>query len=267
MATLRAEGGCAWDRAQTLDSLKAYALEECYEVLDAIDSGEPEKHCEELGDLLLQVIFQAQIQSEGGAFDAYQVCRQITRKMVRRHPHVFAGETADDAAGAHASWERMKARERQKDPVQKEQSVLAGVPRAMPSLLRALRVSEKASAQGFDWSRARDVLPKVREELEELEEALEAGDTAMLEHELGDLLFAVANLARHLTINPEEALRIANDRFTNRFQHVEHSVRSEGQQMTDLDLDALEQRWQQAKEALADREASDRKQRSGPSSS
>ncbi|MBN92479.1 MAG: nucleoside triphosphate pyrophosphohydrolase [Deltaproteobacteria bacterium] len=266
METLRAEGGCAWDRAQTLDSLKAYALEECYEVLDAIDSGDPKEHCEELGDLLLQVIFQAQIQREAGAFDAYEVCRKITHKMVRRHPHVFAGETADTAAGAHASWEKMKARERREDPAREQQSVLSGVPRAMPSLLRALRISEKASAQGFDWSTAHEVLPKIREEMGELEEALEARDEPMLRHEVGDLLFAVANLARHLDINPEEALRQANDRFTNRFQHVEQRVLEDGQKMTDLGLDTLEQRWEEAKVALAADEATRRSLHSDPDS-
>ena len=255
MQTLRSEAGCAWDRAQSLDSLKSYAIEELYEVLAAIESGSPSKHCEELGDLLLQVVFQSQIRSEEGSFDIYDVCHGISDKMVRRHPHVFADVVVGSAEEAHASWEKMKAGERaaRESAGDGFDSVLAGVPHAMPSLLRALRLAEKAATVGFDWQRSEEVLAKVREEIDELEAAIAAGDGDQLKHELGDLLMSLANLGRHLGIEPEDALRAANDRFTRRFQHIEASVHDEGKTMSTMTLVQLEERWQQAKEVLADR--------------
>jgi tetrapyrrole methylase family protein/MazG family protein len=253
MQTLRGEGGCAWDRAQTLDSLKSYAIEELYEVLAAIDSGSPGKHREELGDLLLQVVFQSQIRNEEGAFDIYDVCREIGNKMLRRHPHVFGEVVVDGAAEAHASWEKIKASERaaRDEAGLGFDSVLAGVPRALPSLLRALRLAEKAATVGFDWQRSDQVLAKVREELEELEEAIAQGRSSDMKHELGDLLMSLANVARHLGIEPEDSLRAANDRFTRRFQHIESAIHDEGKKMSAMSLEQLEERWQQAKAALA----------------
>ncbi len=254
MATLRAETGCAWDRAQTLETLKSYAIEELYEVLAAIEDGSVSKHREELGDLLLQVVFQSQIRSEEGNFDVYDVCRAIGDKMVRRHPHVFAEAEAGSPKEAHASWQRMKAQERAaRDRAGAGfESVLAGVSRGMPSLLRALRLAEKAATVGFDWQHGEQVLGKVREELDELEEAIRGGNGGRMKDELGDLLMSLANLGRHLEIEPEDALRAANDRFTRRFQHLEQAIRNDAQDIASLSLEQLEARWQQAKEALAD---------------
>ncbi len=252
MRTLRGENGCPWDREQDLNSLKAYALEECHEVLDAIDAGDPTTHRDELGDLLLQIVFQAQICSEDAQFDAYDVCRAITSKMVRRHPHVFGDAEAVDAAEVHASWEQIKARERS-ERVDSEGfvSVLDGVPRALPSLLRALRVSEKAAGLGFDWPDLGGVLAKVVEEFGELEEALETGEADAIQHEIGDIFFAVANLSRHLGVNPEDALRQANDRFSGRFVHLERSLADGGETPRDRSLDELEALWSEAKRATA----------------
>ena len=257
MKTLRSEQGCAWDRAQSLESLKSYAIEELYEVLDAIDQGSATKHREELGDLLLQVVFQSQIQAEDGEFDVYDVCRGISDKMLRRHPHVFGDVVVGSAAEAHASWEKIKAEERAQRAQSNQgfDSVLSGVPRAMPSLLRALRLAEKAATVGFDWKNGDQVFAKVREELAELEEAMAGGKRHEVKHELGDLLMSLANLGRHLGIEPEDALRTANDRFTNRFAHLETQIFEEGRDITAMSLEQLEQRWQEAKKVLADTEA------------
>ena len=246
MATLRdPDTGCPWDREQTLHSLKAYAVEEVYELLDAIDGGVAEPHRDELGDVLLQVVFQSQIRAEEGAFDALDVCRAITAKMLRRHPHVFADASVDSAAHSRASWERIKAEERSE--VGRPRSALDGVPRALPALLRASRLGEKAAAVGFDWRRAGDVLPKIREEIDELHHAVEAGDADEAAREFGDLLLALSSLARHLGVEPEDALRGANDRFTARFESME---RRSSRPLSELDLDSLEALWQQAKVEL-----------------
>ena len=246
MASLRdPDTGCPWDREQTLQSLKAYAVEEVYELLDAIDDGASEPHRDELGDVLLQIVFQSQIRAEEGAFDAFDVCRAITAKMLRRHPHVFADASVSSASASRASWERIKAEERREGG--HRPSSLDGVPRALPALLRASRLGEKAAAVGFDWQRGRDVVPKIREEIDELEEALEAGDQREVAREFGDLLLALSSLARHLGVEPEDALRGANDRFTARFRAMEErSTRP----LSELDLDALEALWQQAKAEL-----------------
>ena len=251
MRILRSEEGCPWDREQTLESLKSYCVEECYEVLEAIDRGQPEEHRDELGDLLLQIVFQAQIRAEEGSFDAADVCRAITEKMLRRHPHVFEARSADSAEAAHKSWEAIKAAERAAQP-SKSRSVLSGVPRALPALLRAQRLSKKAATQGFDWSSAEDVLPKVREEWEELAEALadHGPGSQRVEEELGDLLFAMANLARHLEINPEDALRRAGERFSDRFRTMEELAAASQQPLNERSLDDLEQLWQEAKRRL-----------------
>ena len=257
MQRLRGDDGCAWDRAQSLQSLKSYAIEELYEVLDAIDEGSASKHREELGDLLLQVVFQSQIRAEEGAFTIYDVCDGISDKMFRRHPHVFGDVEVRSAAEAHASWEQSKAQERAERARSGDgfDSVLAGVPRGMPSLLRALRLAEKAATVGFDWQDGEQVLAKVKEELGELEEAMTSGNQHDIVHELGDLLMATANLGRHLGVEPEDALRTANDRFTNRFIHIESRIFEEGADISSMSLAELEQRWDEAKVALAASEA------------
>ena len=253
MRILRSDRGCPWDREQTLRSLKPYAVEETYEVLEAIDRGDPAAHREELGDLLLQIVFQSQIRAEEGAFEAADVCRAITDKMLRRHPHVFEDVDEDDAEHAHASWQQLKAAERK--AAGPDRSALDGVPRALPGLLRATRLAIKASAVGFDWGGPEEVGPVVRDEVEELLEAAASGDAEHVRHELGDLLFALANLSRHLGIDPEDALASANDRFDRRFRHVEASARVGGDDLADLSVGELDALWQAAKRALADTRA------------
>ena len=249
VAILRGEGGCPWDQGQTAASMRPYLIEEAHEVVEAIDAGDPTRLADELGDLLLQVVFQAQLGAEQGQFDAADVCRSIVAKMERRHPHVFGdavvqGGTAPDTAEVLANWERIKARE--KGDAAGEGTVLAGVPMSMPALLRAARLSDKASAVGFDWPSVDGVLDKVEEEIGELREAV-AGDGTGVEHELGDLLFALANLGRTLSIGAEDALRAANARFVSRFHVIERTLAEQGVPFSEASLEQMEALWQQAK--------------------
>ncbi len=256
MAQLRAPGGCPWDREQTLQSLKTYLLEETYETIDAIDSGDPKAHREELGDLLLQVVFQSEIASESSGFGLAEVADGISDKLVRRHPHVFSDGSATTAGEVTQNWERIKAEERASKGG-KSKGVLDGIPRSFPALLRALRTGEKAAAVGFDWTKSADVRAKVNEEWQELEEALAATDDSLVdaksakhEHvaeELGDLLFSVANLARHLNVDPEDALRRTLDKFSRRFRHIEQKLETIGKKPSDATIDELERLWEDAK--------------------
>jgi MazG family protein len=239
------DGGCPWDLEQTHASLKAYCIEEAFEVLEAIDAEDDDALRGELGDLLLQVVFHAQVASERGAFDFAGVCEAIASKMLRRHPHVF-GSDGEARGGDPQTWEAIKARERRDDDDGK--TTLDGVPRAMPALLRAERLSDKAAALGFDWPQWSGVRDKVAEELGELDEAIETGDSDAVEHELGDLLLAVSNLARHLGVRPEFALQRASDRFQERWRTVEEGLRADGLAPQNAGLDELERRWQSAKE-------------------
>lgn len=242
MARLRAPDGCPWDREQTLETLRAYLIEEAYEVLEAIDSGDVDAHREELGDLLLQVVFQAQIRAEAGEFAFADVATAIADKLVRRHPHVF-GESAEDTPEAvKASWEAIKAQERagKKSRV----SRLDGVPKHMPALHQAFRIGEKAAAAGFDWPSAAGAWAKLDEELDELRSAKTAAD---VEEELGDVLFATCNVARHLGRDPENALRGAVAKFNRRFRFIEAELDRQGLRLEDCDLDRLEGIWEQAK--------------------
>lgn len=241
MARLRGEDGCPWDREQTLDSLKPFLVEEAYEVLDAIESGDVAEHREELGDLLLQVVFQAEVRRNEGAFDARDVVNAISDKLVRRHPHVFGDRDAHDADHAYRRWEEMKAQEKG------DRSVLSGVPRQLPALLRAQRVTDKASKVGFDWKAIEGPVEKLDEELGELKAAIASGDPAAVEHELGDLLFTMVNVARFVDIDAEAALRRTVDRFTRRFEYVERAMKAEGRAMTEASLDELEAKWEAAK--------------------
>lgn len=246
MHTLRAPGGCPWDREQTLASLKPYLIEEAYETLEAMESGDAREHCEELGDLLLQVVFQAEIAQETKLFDTAGVATAINDKLVRRHPHVFAGAKADDAAGALQNWEAIKATERPKT-----KGRLDGIPRALPGLTRAARTGEKAAAVGFDWADVAGSKAKVDEELRELEEALaaprDAANSAAIKEEMGDLLFALVNLCRHLRLDPEEALRGTIEKFQQRFRHLEQSMGARGRSLESASLDELNQLWEEAK--------------------
>jgi MazG family protein len=249
MTRLRGPGGCPWDREQTLRTLRPYLLEEVYEVLEAIDGGDAREHCEELGDLLLQVVFQAELAREEGRFDFGDVAEAIAAKLVRRHPHVFGDARVPDTAGVLRQWVQLKQVEKAERGGGK--SVLEGVPRELPALARAQRLTEKASRIGFDWPDAAGARAKVAEELGELDEAAASGDGGRVEDEVGDLLFAVANLARKLQVAPEEALRRAVGRFVARFEHVEQELQRLGRQPGDASPEEMDRLWENAKLALA----------------
>jgi MazG family protein len=246
MDKLRDPGGCPWDREQTLRTLTPYLLEEAHEVIEAIESGDADHHREELGDLLFQVVFQARIAREEGKFDFADVCEAISAKLTRRHPHVFGDVSVSGSREVVKNWERIKADER-KEKGQAERSAIGGVPVALPALVRAERLTEKAGAVGFDWPDAKSVLAKVREELAELEREIEAGAPARVEAELGDLLFAVANLGRWVKAHPEEALRGALRRFESRFHYVEEKLRERGKTPRESDLAEMDAIWNEAK--------------------
>jgi tetrapyrrole methylase family protein / MazG family protein len=242
VARLRAPDGCPWDREQTYTSLKRFVLEESYEVLEAIDSGDPERLCDELGDLLLQVVLQAQLGREDGYFDIRDVIAGITDKLIRRHPHVFGDVQVANSAEVLVNWEQLKRAERPE-----RTSVLDGVPLQLPALLKALEVSKRVVKVGFEWPSLDEVLAKLDEEVAELREALPRGDRRELEGELGDILFTVVNVARKLSLDPEEALRTMVARFSERFREVERLARSEGRPLERMTIDEMEALWQQAK--------------------
>jgi MazG family protein len=246
-ARLRAPDGCPWDREQTLESLKTYIIEEAYEVVDAIGAQGPALLAGELGDLLFQIIFAAQIAHEQGWFDIEDVCRGIHDKMVRRHPHVFGEVEVASSAEVVRNWEALKSRER------RERGALAGVPRQLPALLKALRITEKAAALGFDWERAKDVIAKLEEEVKELAAELGSDPGARpgegVREELGDVLFVLANLARQLGIDPEAALQGANEKFARRFAAMEEQARARGVAMGSLSLAELDALWEAAKKS------------------
>lgn len=241
MARLRGENGCPWDRAQTLTSLKPYLIEEAYEVLEAIESERPEDHKEELGDLLLQVVFHAEVRRQEGAFDAADVAHAIADKLHRRHPHVFGENKEEHAGGALKRWEEIKSKEKN------GRSIIGGVPRDMPGLLRAQRIQEKASQVGFDWKAPEPALEKVEEETRELRAAIASKDRQAIENEVGDLLFAAINVARLSAVNAEEALRGTIERFSRRFQHIEKTVAGRGATMRETSLEEMEKLWVEAK--------------------
>jgi MazG family protein len=246
MDKLRDPGGCPWDREQTLRTLTPYLLEEAHEVIEAIEAGDPAHHREELGDLLFQVVFQARIAREEGKFDFADVAATIADKLTRRHPHVFGDVTVSGSREVVKNWERIKADER-KEKGLAERSAVGGVPAGLPALVRAERLTEKAGAVGFDWPDAKSVLAKVREELGELEEAMAEGSRESVENELGDLLFALANLGRWLKVHPEEALRGALRRFESRFHHIEARLREKGRSPRSSSLAEMDSLWNEAK--------------------
>jgi MazG family protein len=248
MARLREPGGCPWDREQTLDTLRPYVLEETYEVLEAIEDRDPRAHREELGDLLLQIVFQARVAQENGDFDFADVATAISDKLVSRHPHVFGDADVKDAEAVLKQWAALKRKE--KEARGGGRSVLEGVPREMPALARAERLTEKASRVGFDWPDADGARRKVDEELAELDEAIAGADPRRVEDELGDVLFAVANLARKLAVPPEEALRRAVGRFVARFHFVEAELERAGVPPGEATLEEMDRLWDEAKRAL-----------------
>jgi MazG family protein len=255
MRTLRAPGGCPWDREQTHASLRPFVLEETYEVLDAIERGTPAQLKEELGDFLFEAVFLAQISDERGEFTLADAIDAICEKLVRRHPHVFARESGEPTLTPEQvieKWETLKARERADaghEP-QRPKTTLSGVPRTLPSLLRAYEISARAAAVGFDWAKAADVLEKIDEEVAEVRREVESGATGDLsraEEEMGDLLFAIANLSRKLGIEPEAALRRANEKFTARFDAVEQAFTARGRTLSEATLEEMETEWARVK--------------------
>ncbi len=257
MRALRAPDGCPWDREQTHASLRPFVLEETYEVLDAIEGGDPATLREELGDYLYEAVFLAQISEEAGDFTIGDAVQAICDKLVRRHPHVFARGSADGAPVTSQQviekWETMKARERaaSAEPGRAPaKTTLSGVPKTLPSLLRAYEISARAAAVGFDWARPADVIETIEEEVAEVRREVESGATGDLsraEEEMGDLLFAIANLSRKLGIEPEAALRRANDKFTRRFDAMERAFAARGESLTGADLADMESEWQRVK--------------------
>ena len=245
MERLRGPQGCPWDREQTLRTLRPYVLEETYEVLEAIDAGDAREHCAELGDLLLQIVFQAQLRKEEGAFEFADVANAISDKLVSRHPHVFGDADVRDADAVLRQWAALKREENRKKGG--GESVLEGVPREMPALARADRLTEKASRIGFDWPDAGGAREKLAEELSELDEAIASGDREAIEHELGDTLFAIANLSRKLGVPPEEALRGSLARFLARFGHVERELARRGVGHGEASLAEMDALWDEAK--------------------
>ncbi len=259
MRRLRAPDGCPWDREQNFETLKPYLIEEAFEVLEAIGG---QTHCEELGDLLLQIVFQAQLAHEYGQFDITHVIESIRDKMISRHPHVFGDADARSAAHVREAWERRKRDARRAQSP--HASILDGIPQALPALLQATRMTEKASRVGFDWRSQAEVWHKLEEELDELREVSHKDeddkplpssfpeepkglDREAIEHEFGDVLFTLVNLGRFLGVNPEEALRKANRRFDRRFREVEMSLHAEGLKPENVSLEELDRRWERAK--------------------
>ena len=241
MAVLRSEQGCSWDREQTHESLLPYLIEESYEVVEAIKAGDPQALKDELGDLLCQIIFHAQLASEKGTFGADDIVNVISEKLVRRHPHVFGEKQDLNPSEVRDMWERRKVESGEK------KQLLSGLPASMPALTMAFRIGEKAAGVGFDWNEANEVIAKLEEEIEEIKGAIATGDQKQLREEIGDLLFATASLARKLKVEPEEALKMALEKFRSRFARLENEVSQQGHKVHHLTLDQLEEIWQKIK--------------------
>lgn len=263
---LRQADGCPWDRQQTHATLKTYLIEEAYEVLDALESGDNAKFVEELGDLLLQVVFHSQIATEGGRFQISDVIREVHEKLVRRHPHVFGAQRARDAAEVLKTWEQIKAQERRTAswgrPLSAKEpgpaSLIDGVPHSLPATLQGWQLTKKAARIGFDWSDACGIFDKMREEATELQHAIEARNARKIEEELGDLLFAVVNLARFLEVDPEIALKRANAKFSRRFRNMERLARDTQRELGSVSRDELEALWDAAKRQEQESAANER---------
>jgi len=243
MATLRGEKGCPWDKEQTRESLKPYLVEETYEVLDAIDEGDPEKIKEELGDLLFQMLFHCQIARERGDFDVYDVIDGIGRKMVGRHPHVFKGVEYSTSGEVLTQWE-----ERKREEGKNRDSILEGIPKELPALLKAHRIQSRASRVGFDWRRAEDVLVKLDEEMAEFRTALACQDQKGIEDELGDIFFVLVNISRFVGVSPEEALKKTISKFISRFRYIEMKASESGRVLSEMTLEEMDAFWDEAKE-------------------
>ncbi len=239
--TLRSENGCPWDREQDETTILNFLLEEAYEVVEAVQSARPTAVCEELGDLLMEVVFLARIYEEKGSFRLSQSLESINNKMVRRHPHVFGPKKLESAQRVLEEWHRQKREEKSRA------SALDGLPRTLPALAASFQIGQKVSAVGFDWEKAEGALAKLEEELEELKKALGEDDRAAVQREMGDLLFAAANVSRRAGVNPEIALLQANGRFAERFAYVENGLREQGQDPARAGLEAMDALWEEAK--------------------
>jgi len=251
MGQLRAPDGCPWDKKQTHETLKPYLIEESYEVLDAIDSGDDTELTDELGDVLLQVVFHAQLASETGRFTVDDVARAISDKLERRYPHVFGDVQADDAATVVKNWEAIKAQEKE-NKGSKPSSHLNGVARHLPALLRAEKIQKKAARVGFDWDKLEDVTAKAREEVAEFADTLESSETlTRVEEELGDLLFSLVNVARFVGVCPEEALTKTNQKFISRFEYIEEKLAEQGLTPDEATLEQMDGFWEEAKGLLS----------------
>jgi len=241
MATLRAPGGCNWDRKQTHKSLLPYLIEETYEVVEAIENEDSEHLREELGDLLIQVVFHARIAEEAGEFNIDDSINDINAKLIARHPHVFGEKKNLDPQEVRDQWEKIKVESGEK------KSVINGIPKSAPALVKAFRFGEKAGGVGFDWKEASEIMEKVREEVDEVEAEIDSGKKEALESEIGDLLFVTASLARKLDINPEQALNKTLKKFAKRFNYIEAKVKESGKGWDAFTIDELEAWWQEAK--------------------
>jgi len=242
MTALRGEKGCPWDKEQTRESLKPFLVEETYEVLEAIDEGDPEKIREELGDLLFQIIFHCQLAKERREFDVNDVVRKISEKMIGRHPHVFGGATYETPEDVMKQWE-----ERKKEEGKSRESILEGIPRELPSLLKAHRIQARASRVGFDWKQMEDVVEKLDEELQEFRDALEKKDQQEIEDELGDVFFVLVNISRFVGVNPEDALRKTISKFISRFRYIEMKAAESGKSLSGMSLEEMDALWDEAK--------------------
>ncbi|MYF98141.1 nucleoside triphosphate pyrophosphohydrolase [Candidatus Poribacteria bacterium] len=244
IATLRGENGCPWDREQTHSSLKSTLIEETYETVEAIDSGSPDKLKEELGDLLLNIMLQAQIAAENDDFDIYDVIDTLNEKLIRRHPHVFGDVNVENAEDVVKNWEQIKSQE---SGYEDRKSVLDGIPNALPALLRGQKIQKRVARVGFDWDNISDVVAKVDEELTEVKESLPTNDTEAIEMEIGDLLFAVVNLCRFVDLQAEETLRKSNRKFITRFKRMENELEKQGKTLTEQTLAELDEIWKEVK--------------------
>jgi tetrapyrrole methylase family protein/MazG family protein len=241
MARLRGADGCPWDRRQTKEDLRPFLIEEAYEILEALDRGDDEGLCEELGDLLFHIIFMARIAEEEGAFDIDDVTNGVAEKMIRRHPHVFGGTEVAGPGEVEANWAKLKAAEKPRE------SLMEGIPLHLPALMRAYRLTQRASKVGFDWENKDQVWVKLQEELLEFQEALGRGKEGALREELGDILFTLVNLARFIGVDPEDALRRVTNKFTERFQYIEKRLRKGGKDPHEASLAEMDALWEESK--------------------
>ncbi|MGE4319352.1 MAG: nucleoside triphosphate pyrophosphohydrolase [Deferribacterales bacterium] len=243
---LRGENGCPWDREQNLYSIKNLFIEEAFELVDALDNEDIPNIREEIGDVLFHMVFHAAMAEDEGYFTLEDVLREISEKLVRRHPHVFGNTNVENTDEVLVNWDKIKLEEKKH---KSKEFILDDIPNAYPSMLRAFKIQEKVRKVGFDWNNADDCMEKVNEEFNEFTDAVRSGTKEEMEHELGDIFFALINISRFLKINPDEALRKANGRFTDRFNFIEKSLKAEGRQCSEASLEEMEKLWQEAKKS------------------